>query len=329
MKAVLIKKYGPIDHVEFGEVEKPLPNDDEVLIRVRGTSVNFNTLIFVKGEPYLGRALSGLFRPNIKILGNDVAGQVEAVGKNVTQFKPGDAVFGDTVECGFGTFSEYVAVPEKALTLKPVNISFEEAAAVPEAGLVALQALRDSGQIQSGQQVLICGASGGIGTFAVQLAKHFGAEVTGVCSTRNIELVRSIGADHIIDYTHEDFAKNGRQYDLILATAGNRPIFDYKRALKPRGRYIATGGSMKQIFQAMLLGPLISKTGGKQLSSKTVIPNKDLDFLKNLIEAGHLKPIIDRRYNLSEAVEAMRYYDKGGARGKVVISVKTTQTPPK
>jgi NADPH:quinone reductase-like Zn-dependent oxidoreductase len=264
---------------------------------------------------------SGLLRPKYTIPGCEIAGRVEAVGKNVTQFQPVDEVFGDLSDCGRGGFSEYVCAREDALGLKPANISFEEASTIPESALVALQALRDKGQIQPGQKVLINGASGGIGTFAVQIARYYGAEVTGVCSTRNLDMVRSIGADHVIDYTQEDFTQSGQRYDLILATAGHRSIFDYRRALSPGGIYVATGGSMSQIFQAMLLGPCISMFGSKKLAGMTVKPNKDLAFMKELVEAGKVKPVIDRRYSLSETAEALRYYGEGHARGKVVIVV--------
>jgi NADPH:quinone reductase-like Zn-dependent oxidoreductase len=225
--------------------------------------------------------------------------------------------------CGFGAFAEYVCVPENELALKPANLSFEEAATVPQAALVALQGLRDDGQIQTGQKVLINGASSGNGTFAVQIAKSFEAEVTGVCSTRNVDMVRSIGADHVIDYTKEDFAKNEGLYDLILATAGYRSIYDYKRALSPEGLYVMAGGSMKQIFQAMLLGPFISMTGSRKLTNISHRTSQDdLVFMKELLEAGKVKPVIDRRYSLGEVPEALRYYDGGHARGKVVITVE-------
>jgi NADPH:quinone reductase-like Zn-dependent oxidoreductase len=264
----------------------------------------------------------GLLKPKYRIPGSEIAGRVEAVGGKVRQFRLGDEVFGDLSDCGRGGFAEYVCARENALALKPANISFEEDAAVPETALVALQSLRDIGQIKTGQQVLIYGASGGVGTFAVQIAKSFGAEVTGVCSTRNLDLVRSIGADHVIDYTREDFTRTGRRYDLIVATAGYRSIFDYKRALTPGGIYVAPGGSLAQIFQALLLGPFISMTGSRKLGSLLVKPNKDLAFMKELIEAGKVKPVIDRRYQLSEAAEALRYYAEGHARGKVVITVE-------
>jgi len=329
MKAILQPRYGSLDVLKLKEVQKPTPSDDEVLVSIQASSINYNILVLVSGKPFLGRLMGmGLLEPKEKIPGNDISGRVEAIGKNVKQFQPGDEVYGDLFQCGKGAFAEYVSVPENAIALKPVNLSFEEAAVVPEAAVVALQALRDKGKIRKGQKVLICGASGGIGTFAVQIAKSFGAEVTGVCGTRNLERVRSIGADHVIDYTKEDFTKNGQKYDLILATAGYRSIFDYKRALTPRGIYVATGGSMKgpkamaQIFQAMLLGPWISMTGSKKLGALTLrISQKDLVFIKELIEAGKVKPVIDRQYPLSEAVTALRYYEEGHTIGKVGITV--------
>jgi len=324
MKAIVITKYGSPDVLKLEEVPKPTPSDDEVLVEVHAASVNYSNSAFVRGKPFIVRLMgSGLLKPKHKILGSDIAGRVEAVGRNVKQFQPGDEVFGDLSGCGRGGFAEYVAVPENALALKPANITFDEAAAVPEAAVVALQGLRDLGKIQPGQKVLIVGASGGIGTFAVQIAKSFGAEVTGVCSTRNLDMVRSIGADHVIDYTREDFTKSGQRYDLILATAGYRSIFDYARALSPKGIYVVTGGSMAQVFQPMFLGPLISMTGTKKMGNLIVrINQKDLVLMKELIEAGKVVPVIDRRYLLSEVPEAIRYYAEGHARGKVVITVE-------
>ncbi|MCP4400367.1 MAG: NAD(P)-dependent alcohol dehydrogenase [bacterium] len=322
MQAIVCTQYGPPDILELKEVEKPIPRDDEVLVQVHAASVTFSNLMLVKGKPLIGRLFFGLLKPKYTIPGSDIAGRVEAFGRNVTQFQPGDEVFGDLSECGRGGFAEYVCAPKDALALKPANLSFEDAAVVPEAALVALQALRDHGQIQKGRKVLIYGASGGIGTFAVQIAKYFEAEVTGVCSTRNVEMVRSLGADHVIDYTQEDFTQNGLRYDLIVATVGYRSIFEYKRALSPGGIYVSTGGTMSQIFQAMLLGPWISLVGSKKLKSMVVEPNKDLVFMKELIEAGNVKPVIDRRYPLRETAEALRYYGEGHARGKVVITVE-------
>jgi NADPH:quinone reductase-like Zn-dependent oxidoreductase len=321
MKAIVYEKYGPPDVLQLKEVEKPVPKENEVLVKVHAASVTFGDLAAVKGEPFMVRFSLGLREPKIKILGKDVAGQVEAVGENVKEFGPGDEVFGDISESGWGAYAEYAAVPENAIVLKPTNITFQQAAAVPESAVVALQGLRDKGHIQAGQKVLIYGASGGIGTFAVQIAKSFGAEVTGVCSTRNLELVRSIGADHVIDYTKEDFARNGKCYDLILATAGYRSIFDYQRVLSPKGNCVATGGSMAQIFQPMLLGPWLS-SGGRKMSNLAMKPNKkDLTFIKELIETEKVAPVIDKSFPLSELPEALRYYGEGHSRGKVVVTI--------
>ena len=324
MKAIVCTKYGLPDVLKIEEVPKPIPGDDEVLVEVHAASVNYSTTAFVTGKPFAARLMGGgILKPKHRIPGAEVAGRVEAVGRNVKQFQPGDEVFGDLSACGRGAFAEYVSVPEKALALKPAGITFEEAAAVPEAAVVALQGLRDKGQIQPGQKVLINGASGGIGTFAVQIAKSFGAEVTGVCSTRNLDMVRSIGADQVIDYTQEDFTKSGQRYDLILATAGYRSIFDYQRALSPRGTYVCTGGSMAQIFQALLLGPFISMTGSRKMGGMMLnINQEDLVFMKELLEAGKVVPVIDRRYPLSEVAEALRYYEERHSRGKVVITVE-------
>ena len=323
MKAIIQTKYGSLALLKLEEIPKPVPSDNEVLVEVHAASVNYSNMLIVKGKPLLIRLWSGFLKPKFKVPGTDIAGRVEAVGGNVKQFQPGDEVFGDLSECGYGAYAEYVSVPENVLSLKPKNISFEEAATIPETAVVALQGLRNKGQIEKGKKVLIYGASGGIGTFAVQIAKYFGAEVTGVCSKRNWELVRSIGADHLIDYTVEDFTQTGKLYDLIFATAGYRSIFDYKRALSPNGIYVMAGGSMTQIFQALLMGPLVSMTGSKKLCGLSLIINqKDLVFLKELIESGKVKPVIDRRYYLSEVAEAIRYYSKGHTRGKVVITVK-------
>ena len=322
MKAIVYTQYGPPDVLQFKEVEKPTPKDDEVLIAVQAASANAADWHLLRGDPFLVRLMAGPLKPKNTILGADIAGRVEAVGKNVKQFQPGDEVFGDISECGWGGFAEYVCARENALVLKPASMTFEEAAAVPLAALTALQGLRDKGQIQPGQKVLINGASGGVGTFAVQIAKSFGAEVTGVCSTRNLDMVRSIGADHVIDYTQEDFTQNGQRYDLIMATNGYHSISDYARALSPKGIYVMTGGSGAQMFQAMLLGPWISMTGNKKMGNLLMKPNnKDLVFLKELLEAGKIAPVIDRRYPLSEVAEAIRYLEEGHARGKVVITV--------
>ncbi len=323
MKAIVYTKYGSPDVLQLQEVEKPVPKDGEVLIKVQTASVNTADWRLLRGDPFLLRLESGLLKPKRPILGGDVAGRIEAVGRNVQQFQPGDEVFGDISGCGWGAFAEYVAVPESVLALKPANITFEEAAAVPLAGVTALQGLRHAGQIQPGQKVLINGASGGVGTFAVQIAKSFGAEVTAVCSTRNLDMARSIGADHVIDYTRENFTQKGQRYDVILAVNGYHPLSDYKRALSPGGRYVCAGGSMAQIFQALLLGAWLSRTGDKKLGSMGVAKpdQKDLVFMKELLEAGKIIPVIDRCYPLSEAAEAIRYLEEEHAQGKVVITV--------
>ena len=322
MKAIVITKYGPPDVLELKEVDKPVPRDFEVLVKVHAASLTFSNLFLVSGKPFPLRLIFGLLKPRLRIPGSDIAGRVEAVGGKVKRFRPGDEVFGDLSRCGRGGFAEYVSVPENELGLKPANVSFAEAAAVPEAALVALQGLRDKGRIRKGQKVLIVGASGGIGMFAVQIAKYFGAEVTGVCGATNLDLVRSLGADHVIDYTKVDFTKNGQCYDLILAVRGYHSIFAYKHALSPKGIYVMTGGSWAQIFQALLIGPWISMAGSRKLGSLTVKPNQDLALMKELIEAGKVKPVIDRRYPLAETAEAFRYFAEGHARGKVVITVE-------
>jgi NADPH:quinone reductase-like Zn-dependent oxidoreductase len=279
----------------------------------------------MRGAPFLARLVNGLFKPKHPRLGADLAGRVEAVGRNVTQFQVGDDVFGCLSLNAMSSFAEYACATEDNLALKPANLSFEAAAAVPLAALTALQGLRDKGHIQPGQKVLINGASGGVGTFAVQIAKSFGAEVTGVCSTRNLDMVRSIGADHVIDYTREDFTNNGQQYDLIYCAVGNRSISDYKRALKPQGVCVIAGfTNLRLLFEHMILGPRRSKAGGKRVGlMETMKPNnKDLAFMKELLEAGKVKPVIDRRYPLSEVAEAIGYLEEGHARGKVVITLE-------
>lgn len=322
MRAIIYTEYGSPDVIQFKEVEKPTPKDDEVLIKVHTASVNAGDLHYLRGTPWLFRLASGLLKPKNIFLGADVAGRVQAIGKNVTQFQPGDEVFGDLNACGRGAFAEYVCANETALVLKPANISFEEAAAVPVAAVTALQGLQSKAQIQPGQKVLINGASGGVGTFAVQIAKAFGAEVTAVCSTKNVDRMRSINADHVIDYSKEDFTQNGQQYDFILAANGYRPFADYKRALSPGGSYVMTGGTTAQMVEAMLLGPLSSMTENKKMGNVMAKPDQEnLAFMKGLLEAGKVKPVIDRCYPLSEVAEAIRYLEAGHAQGKVVIAV--------
>ena len=322
MKAMVYTHYGSPDVLQLKEVEKPTPKDNEVLIRIHAASANDADRHLLRGNPFLLRFAYGLLKPKWQILGSDIAGHVEAVGKNVREFQPGDEVFGDVSGCGLGGFAEYVAVPEHVVAPKPENMTFEQAAAVPMAAVTALQGLRDKGQLQPGHKVLIHGASGGVGTFAVQIAKAFDAEVTAVCSRRKLDMVRLLGADHVIDYTQEDFTKNGERYDLILAANGDRSIFEYKRALAPKGMYVVIGGSMTQIFQAMLLGPLLSRFGSQKMGNVLARPNQnDLAFLKELLEVGNVVPVIDRWYPLSETAEAIRYLEAGHARGKVVITV--------
>ncbi len=324
MKAIVYEKYGSPDVLELKEVEKPTPKNDEVLIRVHAASANPADWHLMRGAPFFARFEMGFPNPKKTILGSDIAGRVEAVGSRVTQFQPGDEVFGDKFQRGWGGFAEYVAVAENRIALKPANLTFEEAAAVPLAAFTALQGLRDKGQIQSGQKVLINGASGGVGTFAVQIAKSFGAEVTGVCSTRNLDMVRGIGADHVIDYTQEDFTKNGQTYDLIYCAVGNRSAADYKRALNPNGICVVAGFTTMShmLFQVLFLGAWVSMTGSKKIGAMGTVNviKEDLDVMGEFLEAGKVVPVIDRRYPLSETAEAIRYLEEGHARGKVVIT---------
>jgi len=326
MKAIVHTEYGPPDVLRLKEVKKPAPKDDEVLIRVHATSVNWADLHMLRAEPFLVRLTAGLLKPKNNILGLDVAGRAEAVGRNVKQFQPGDEVFGSAFDSGFGAFAEYVCVPQDALALKPVNLSFEEAAAVPGTALTALQGLRDQGQIRPGQKVLINGASGSVGTFAVQLAKHFGAEVTGVCSTRNLDLVRSIGADRVIDYTQEDVTETGQRYDLIIDNVGSPSVYRrlYRRSLRPNGICVVIAGSF---FLQLFLGPWMSMTGSKKILTfmSDSTRKEDLVLMKQLLEAHEVVPVIDRRYPLGEVPEAIRYVEEGHARGKVVITVNDGQ----
>ncbi len=324
MKAMVNTEYGSPDVLHLKELAKPSPKDDEVLVKVHAASVNAADWHLLRADPFLVRLMvGGLLKPKITILGADIAGRVEAVGGNVKEFHPGDEVFGDISACGWGGFAEYVCARENALVMKPANITFEQAAAVPLAGVTALQGLRDYGQIRPGQKVLINGASGGVGTFAVQIARSFGAEVTAVCSTRNVDMAHSLGADHVIDYTREDFTRSGQCYDLILAANGYHPISDYKRALSPDGIYVMAGGSMPQMFQAMLLGPWISRNSEQKMVHFLAKPNKkDLTFIKELLETGKVKPVIDGCYPLSEVAGAFRYMEEEHARGKVVIAVE-------
>jgi NADPH:quinone reductase-like Zn-dependent oxidoreductase len=322
MKAAVYRCYGPPDVVKLEDVEKPTLKDDQLLVKVHAAAVNPLDWHYMRGTPYLMRMGSGLGTPTDTRLGVDFAGTVEAVGKSVTRFRPGDAVFGGRN----GALAQYVTVREdRAVALKPANISFEQAAAVPIAALTALQALRDSGRIQPGQKVLINGASGGVGTFAVQIAKSFGAEVTGVCSTRNVQLVRSLGADHVVDYTREDFTESAQRYDLILDNVANRGLLEYRRVLQPQGIVVIVGGAEGEWIgpfmppiKALLLSPLVSQEFGMMLAELT---QKDLTYLGDLMQAGKVTPVIDRTYPLTQAAEALRYLEQGRARGKVVITM--------
>ncbi|MGD6855065.1 NAD(P)-dependent alcohol dehydrogenase [Bacillus infantis] len=326
MKAIICEKYGSPEVLKLTEIDKPVPEDDQVLVKIHAASINFGNLVLLKGEPFLARFAFGLRRPKYPIPGGDTAGVVEDAGKNVKQFKPGDKVFGDLSGSGWGSFAEYAAVPESSLALMPAGLSFTEAAAVPMAAATALQSLRDKGNIKKGQKVMIYGASGGVGTFAVQIAKSFGAEVTGVCSTRNIDILQSIGADHCIDYTKTDFSSWNVQYDLILGVNGSNSMRTYRRALKPDGQFIHVGGSGKQMFQALMMGPWVSFTGKQKVGSFLQRQNQnDLIFVAKLIEEGKVRPIIDRTYSLEDIPEAYRYFAEGHARGKVVISM--SQSP--
>jgi len=317
MKAVVCHNYGPPAVLKYEEIEKPTAGDDEVLIKIRTASVNPVDRIF--RAPYILRILTGLRKPRNARVGRDMAGQVEAVGRNISRFKSGDEVFG---VCR-GAFAEYGCAIEDKLALKPANISFEEAASVPVAALTALQGLRDKGQIQRGHRVLVDGASGGVGTFAVQIAKAFGAVVTAVCSMKKMDTARSIGADHVIDYAQQDFTKNGQRYDLILAANAYHSIFAYRRALSPRGIYVMAGGGGVQILQGMVLGPLLSLLGSKKMRFFIAkINNKDLVLLKGLLETRKVVPVIDRRYPLIGVAEALSYLEEKHAKGKIVITVE-------
>jgi NADPH:quinone reductase-like Zn-dependent oxidoreductase len=320
MKAIVRETYGPPDVLHVEEVPLPTLRDGDVLVKVHAASANAADWHLLRGTPLPFRLVAGLRRPKFRIIGTDVAGHVEAVGRNVTQFRPGDEVFGELSRCGFGAYAEFASAPEKALALKPGNLSFEEAATLPTAGCTALQGLR-RGRVQRARRVLINGASGGVGTFAVQIAKTFGTEITAVCSTTNVDMVRSIGADHVIDYTKDDFATLGQRYDLILAANGYRSIWDYRRALTANGCYTMTGGSTRQLTEALAIGPLLS-IGRQQFGNMLVKPNQgDLLALKELCETGKVRPVIDRRFPLSEVPAAVRYLENGHARGKVVITV--------
>jgi NADPH:quinone reductase-like Zn-dependent oxidoreductase len=311
MKAVLYNKKGSPEKLSLHEIDKPVPNDNEVLIRVHAVSLN--------AADY--RSMKMGIIPKRRIFGADVTGVIESAGKNTSVFKPGDEVMGDLASFGFGGLAGYVTAPERALILKPEKVSFEEAATLPLAGMTALQALRNKGNIQKGQKVLIVGSAGSVGPYAVQLAKYFGAEVTGVCSSKSMSQTLSIGADYVIDYTKEDFLNGNERYDLILGINGNYPLFAYRRTLTSHGRYVMVGGSLSQIFKSLLFGWVLS-TGSKKMISLSAKPDKqDLKFLAGLLEKGIIKPVIDRRYTLDKTADAMNYLSQGHSTGKVIITV--------
>jgi NADPH:quinone reductase-like Zn-dependent oxidoreductase len=321
MKAIVYCDYGSPDVLKLEDVERPVPDSDQVLVRVRAAAINPLDWHYVRGTPYVARMEMGLRKPKVTRLGVDFAGVVESVGRNVTRFKPGDEVFGGRT----GALAEYVTVREDRVVLKPTNLTFEQAAAVPVAATTALQALRDQGKLQPGQKVLINGASGGVGTFAVQIAKSFGADVTGVCSTRNVEMVRSIGADHVIDYTKEDFTTSVQRYDVIIDNVGNHSLSDLRRVLEPEGKYVMVGGPagrwldpLPRAFSVLVLSRFVSQDMRMFIAQ---LNKEDLTVLRDLIQAGKVTPVIDRRYRLGEAPAAIRYLELGHARGKVVITI--------
>ena len=324
MKAIVRDRYGSPDVLALEELPKPIVRGQDVLVRVRAASLNADDLEYLYGKSLFTRMAIGLRAPRIRGLGVDVAGQVEAVGKDVTEFREGDEVFGNMTVYGLGAYAEYVCAPARAFALKPARLSFEEAATIPQSAVLALQGLRGKRHVQPGDSVLINGAGGNVGPFAVQIAKHFGAEVTGVDSTDKLEMVRSVGADHVIDYTQEDVIRDGQLYDLILDVVARRSMLAWRRALKPGGAYVMLGASTGLLLQGTFLGPMISMTGSQKMAVmwwwKPFNP-KDVAFLKELIEAGSLAPVIDRRYQLSEVPEALRYLEEGKAVGKVVITV--------
>jgi len=321
MKAIVYTKYGTPDVLELKEVDKPVPRDNEVLIKVYAVSINDWDWGLIQGIPFINRLLNGLLKPKRKILGSDISGRIEEVGRKVKQFQPGDEVYGD-LSGDWGGFAEYVCARENALIRKPVGMTFEAAAAIPQASMLAVQGLIDKGKIQSGQKLLINGAGGGVGTFAVQIAKLYGVEVTGVDSSGKLEMMSLLGFNQVIDYTKVDFTKEGKYYDLILDVKTNRSIFDYTRALSPNGAYVTVGGLMFRLFQALILSPWILIFSKKKICIVGLKQNKDLAYMNKLYEAGQLKPVIDRLYKLDEVPEAFRLFSKGYHKGKIVITLK-------
>lgn len=323
MKAIVYEKYGSPDVLKLREVDRPTPDDHEVMIKVHAASINSWDWDMLTGRPWEYRLFFGLLKSKYKILGCDIAGRVEAVGRAITQFKPGDHVFGDLCEGAWGGFAEYVCARQKELTLMPKSVTFEEAAAAPQAGVLALQGLCADKKIKPGQRILINGAGGGVGTFAIQIAKSFGVEVTGVDSTVKLDMLRSLGADHVIDYTQVDFTKSGNYYDLILDVKTDRSIFNYRRALSSSGSYVTVGGRSARILQLVLLGPLMRKAGNKKMTLIMHKANKDLNVLKELMESGKVKPVIDKCFPLSDTADAFKYFREGRFKGKIVIKSGT------
>jgi NADPH:quinone reductase-like Zn-dependent oxidoreductase len=324
MKAIVREQYGSPDVLELKDIDKPVAKDDEVLVRVLAAGVNMADVDYMRGRPSVARVVTGLRTPKIRALGVDVAGRVESVGKSVKRLQPGDEVWGDLTEYGYGAFAEYASAREDAFALKPARMTFEEAATVPQAAVMALQGLRGRRRIQPGHHVLVNGGGGGVGTFAVQMAKSLGAEVTGVDSARKLDMMRSIGADHVVDYAQEDFTRGRQRYDWILDVAAYHSVFDCRRALRPKGSYVVVPDSPGRMFQVMFLGPLISMVDSRRMGMLMWKPfeTEDIAHVKELIESGNVTPIIDRQYELSEVPEALRYLDAGHARGKLVITVQ-------
>jgi NADPH:quinone reductase-like Zn-dependent oxidoreductase len=322
MKALILERYGTPDVLQWKDVVKPAPTADQVLVRVHAASVNDWDWGLLQGTPFVNRILvSGLFTPTVRIIGGDIAGRVEAVGQDVRDFKPGDEVYGDLCMSGFGGFADYVCAPTASLARKPAAMTFEQAAAIPQAGMLAVQGLIDVGRIQSGQTMLLNGAGGGVGTFALQIAKLHGAEVTVVDKRGKLDMLRAMGADHVIDYLAEDFTKDGKRYDLILDVKTNRSPFAYARALNPNGTYVTVGGSIPRVLQALVLGPLISQLYNRRMRIVGLKPNKDLGYMNELFEAGHLAPVIDGPYTFTDVPDALRLFGRGDHKGKIVITM--------
>ena len=322
MKAIVYTKYGTPDVLQLKEVEKPVPKDNEVLVKIHAASLNDWDDGLLRGD-FINRLINGLRKPKRKILGSDIAGRIEAIGKNVTRFKTGDDVYGDLSGRGnWGAFAEYACARENFLALKPASMSYEEAAAIPQAAMLTVQGLIDKGKIKAGQKLLINGAGGGVGTFGIQIARLYGVEVTGVDSAGKLEMLRSMGFDHVIDYTKEDFTRNGKRYDLILDAKTNRPMRSYVRALSPKGVYVTVGGSIPRLFQALIFAPWISLIHKKYIRIVALKTNKDLAYINELFEAGKIKPVIDGPYKLEEVPEAFRLFGKAEHKGKIIITMQ-------